>query len=201
MTPAASGEEAISPAEGGRIPLSNVAGKKLMRVPCRPRGGGTGADAICLARHGFEVTAVDSSPTALERARNRAEQEDVLARFVLADVFEFAATAGQFDLIYDAGFYHFIRQVELDRFLDMLWRVTRPGSRYLALAGSAKESAEGGPPQVTEEEIHDELGRLFECIHLRRCRFESPHRAKGYAGWSCLMQRPTHQREFGANPF
>ena len=153
-------------------------------------GCGTGADAICLARHGFDVTAVDSSPTAMERARNRAEQEDVLARFVLADVFEFALTAGQFDLIYDAGFYHFIRRTDLDRFLDMLWRVTRPGSYYLALAGSSRESAEGGPPQVSEDEVHDELGRLFEFVHLRPFKFESPGRTEGYLGWSCLMRRP-----------
>ena len=59
-------------------------------------GCGTGADAVYLVKHGFEVTAVDSSPTAIERARVRAEQEDALPRFVLADIFEFAPTAGQF---------------------------------------------------------------------------------------------------------
>ncbi len=153
-------------------------------------GCGTGADAVYLARRGFEVTAVDASPLAIERARSRAEREDVLARFVLADVFEFAPTAGQFDLVYDAGFYHFIRRLDLDRFLDVLWRVTRPGSYYLALVGSVKETAEGGPPQVAKDDIRGELGRLLDFVHLRPFRFESPHRKKGYSGWSCLMQRP-----------
>jgi len=153
-------------------------------------GCGTGADAIFLARHGFEVTAVDSAPIALERARARAEHEDVLPRFVLADVFEFAKTAGKFDLVYEAGFYHFMRLVDLDRFLDLLWRVTHPGSHYFALIGSADETAESGPPRVSEDEIHDELGRLFEFVHLRPFRFESPRREEGYLGWSCLMQRP-----------
>lgn len=153
-------------------------------------GCGTGADAIYLARHGFEVTAVDSSPIAVERARLRAEQEDVLLRFVLADAFQFCPTAGQFDLVYDAGFYHFIRQVALDRLLDLLWRVTRPGSLYLTLAGSTRETAEGGPPQVAEQEIYAELGRLFEPLQVRSFTFESPHRKEGFLGWSCLMQRP-----------
>ena len=164
--------------------------------PCQTLelGCGTGADAVLLARRRFEITAVESSAMALERARYRAEREDALIRFVLDDVFHFARTAGTFDLIYDAGFYHFVRRLELDRFLDMLWRVTRPGSYYFALAGSTEETAEGGPPQVSEAEIRNELGRLFEFVHLRPFRFESPAREEGFLGWSCLMRRPVVRR-------
>jgi methyl halide transferase len=153
-------------------------------------GCGSGADAVCLAQWGFEVTAVDSSPTALERARVRARREQALVHFVLDDVFEFGRTAEPFDLIYDAGFYHFIRQEDLNQLLDLLWRLTRPGSYYLALVGSSQERAAGGPPGVSKGEIHDELGRLFDFVHMRPFRFESPRRPKGYRGWSCLMRRP-----------
>jgi SAM-dependent methyltransferase len=153
-------------------------------------GCGTGADAVYLARRGFEVTAVETSPTALERARGRAQRAGALIQLVLGDVFDFARTSGPFDLVYDAGFYHFIRRVELGRFLDLLWRVTQPGSYYLTLAGNTGETAEGGPPQVSEEEIRGELCRLFRLVHLRPFRFESPAHPEGYLGWSCLMQRP-----------
>ena len=153
-------------------------------------GCGTGADAVYLARRGFELTAVDSSATALERARTRAEHHGAAIRFVLADVFEFAKQLEPFDFVYDAGFYHFIRRSDLDGFLDLLWRLTRPGSYYLTLAGNADETAEGGPPQVSEEEIRFDLGRLFALVHLRTFRFRSPFRKEGYMGWSCLMKRP-----------
>jgi cyclopropane fatty-acyl-phospholipid synthase-like methyltransferase len=153
-------------------------------------GCGTGANAVFLARRGFEVTAVESSATALERARTRSERENALLRFVLDDVFDFGKTCGPFDLVFDVGFYHFIRQVNLTRFLDLLWRVTQPGSLYLTLAGNAAEQAEGGPPTVTEEDIRWELGRLFEPVELRPFRFESPMREEGFLGWSCLMRRP-----------
>ncbi len=53
-------------------------------------GCGTGADAIHLARRRFEVTAVDCSAIALERARVRAERYDAGIHFVLADIFDFA---------------------------------------------------------------------------------------------------------------
>jgi len=153
-------------------------------------GCGTGADAVYLAGQGFEMTAIDASPMALDRARTRAELSGALIRFVLDDIFKFARTSGPFDFVYDAGFYHFIRRSDLERFLDVLWRVTQPGSYYLTLTGATGEEAEGGPPQVSQEEVRRELGRLFELVQLRPFRFESPRRPEGYLGWSCLMRRP-----------
>ncbi|NQT39087.1 MAG: class I SAM-dependent methyltransferase [Planctomycetes bacterium] len=172
--------------------LVRVIDEGLVR-PCRmlEMGCGSGADAAFLARRGFEITAVESAPIALERARLHAEQEEAQVRFVLGDVFDFAKNAGSFDFIYDAGFYHCVRRWDLDRLLDLLWRVTRPGSLYLTLAGSTEETGEGGPPRVSEQEIRGELGRLLEFVHLRPFRFESPERPEGYLGWSCLLRRPT----------
>jgi SAM-dependent methyltransferase len=153
-------------------------------------GCGTGADAILLARRRFEVTAVDCSAIALERARSRAEQYDVPIHFLLADIFDYVQTSPHFDFVYDAGVYHSLRRENLDRFLDVLWRVTQPGSYYLCLSGAPDPTCTDGPPQVTEDEINNELGRLFEPIHVRPIRFESPVKTEGFAGWSCLMRRP-----------
>ncbi len=181
-------------------------------------GCGSGADAVVLARRRFELTAIDCSPIAIERARLRAEQHDALLRFVQDDVFEFARHTEPFDFVYDAGLYHVIRQTRLEQYLDMLWRVTRRGSMYLGLIGAPRnaekgtdafcrngpegaehkmhlsafppgEAADDGPPQVEEEQIRDELGRLFEFVHLRPTLLESanPHRA--FPAWSCLMRR------------
>jgi len=154
-------------------------------------GCGTGADAIVLAKRRFELTVVDCSPIAIERARLRAEQHDVMMRFVMDDIFNFAKTCGQFDLVYEAGVYHALRRTNLDRYLDVLWRTTRPGSYYFCVAGAPRENQEEeGPPQVTEEEIRNELGRLFEIVHLRPTRLETSNPNQTYAGWSCLMHRP-----------
>jgi len=182
-------------------------------------GCGTGADAVYLAKAGFDVTAVEFSPIAMERARARAEMEGAAVHFVLDDVFEYIETAGKFDLIHDAGFYEFARRQDLGRLLDVLWRLSTPGSFYLVLAGNADEKKgtgafcrngpegashkmhlspfsspdeplDDGPPSVTQRDIHLELGRLFEMVELRPCRLASPRRADGYPGWSCLMRRP-----------
>ncbi len=153
-------------------------------------GCGTGANAVYLAQNGFEVTAVDSAPTALERARRRGRLESTPVHFILDDVYEFAKQAEPFDLIFDAGFYHFARRDDLDQLLDLLWRVTRHGSYYVTFAGNADDDSEGGPPRVTEEDIRGELGRLLDVARLRTFRIESPDHEEGYLGWSCVMKRP-----------
>jgi methyl halide transferase len=160
-------------------------GGSLLELGC-----GTGSDAIHLAQRRFEVTAIDCSPIALERARLRAEYHDALLRFVLDDAFEFTQTSGQFDIVYDCGFYHYLRMTKLEPYLDMLWHITRPGSWFFCLAGRTGERSSGGPPQVSEDEIRLELGRLFEFVHLRRAALESPLRPQGFRAWSCLMRRP-----------
>src|SRR5438874_5426529 len=65
-------------------------------APCRAveLGCGTGASAVWLARQGFDVTALDLSPLAIERARRRADQAGVAVRFLAADVLDPPAELG-----------------------------------------------------------------------------------------------------------
>lgn len=164
---------------------------KISRGTALDIGCGTGANAVYLAQQGFEVTAVDISPTAIERARTRAALAGVNIHFVVDDVFQFIRSCpAPFDFLLDAGFYHYIRSHAINAYLDFLWRASRPGSYCLVLAGHAAETAEGAPPGVTEEELRFELGRLFEFVEMRPFRFESLFHPEGYLGWSCLLYRP-----------
>jgi SAM-dependent methyltransferase len=62
-------------------------------------GCGEGADAVWLAEHGWDVTALDVSGVALERAARHAEQARVPVRWVHAGLVEAALPAGTFDLV------------------------------------------------------------------------------------------------------
>jgi SAM-dependent methyltransferase len=62
-------------------------------------GCGEGADAVWLAEHGWDVTALDVSGVALERAARHAEQAQVRVRWVHAGLVEAALPAGTFDLV------------------------------------------------------------------------------------------------------
>ena len=152
-------------------------------------GCGTGTNAIFLARQGFHVTAVDCAPLALERARSKAATAGVTIDWHEADVQHFGAGFEPFDFIFDRGCYHCCRRVDLAGYLATLRNVTRPGTVYLSLSGNANEQTEQGPPRVTEKEIRDELGSLFDVQQLRAFRFQDPGGVDGPLGWSCLMVR------------
>jgi SAM-dependent methyltransferase len=62
-------------------------------------GCGEGADAVWLAEHGWDVTALDVSQVALERAARHAEQTRVPVRWVHAGLVEASRSLGTFDLV------------------------------------------------------------------------------------------------------
>ncbi len=70
-------------------------------------GCGEGADAIWLARHGWTVTGVDISPTAVARARREADNQQVGAatRFISKDLSTWEPDDGPYDLV-TASFLH-----------------------------------------------------------------------------------------------
>ena len=79
--------------------VTNVAG--LVPGTALDVGAGEGADAIWLAEHGWDVTAVDLSSVALDRGRRRAEEVGVADRIAWrqADLTTWAPPAGAFDLV------------------------------------------------------------------------------------------------------
>ena len=120
--------------------------------------------------------------------RLRKVRADILAA-VEADVQHFGAGLEPFDFVFDRGCYHCCRGVDLEGYRATLRHVTRPGTLFLCLAGNANEQSDEGPPRVTEEQIREELGELFEIEQLREFRFQDPGGEDGPLGWSCLMVR------------
>jgi SAM-dependent methyltransferase len=153
-------------------------------------GCGTGTNAVWLAQQGFDVTAVDLSPLAIDRARRRAADAGIQVHFLAADVLALPDEGGSFPFFFDRGCYHVVRRIDADSYLRALERLTAPGSVGLVLTGNAREPHSPGPPVVSEAEIRAELGRLFQVVRLREFRFDqSPGDNVRFLGWSCLLRR------------
>jgi SAM-dependent methyltransferase len=154
-------------------------------------GCGTGANAVWLAQQGFNVTAIDLSPVAMERAWRRADEARVGIRLLVGDVLHPPAElTSPFDFFFDRGCYHVVRRQDVASYLEALGRMTRAGSLGLVLAGNAREPHDPGPPTVSEEQIRTELGSFCDIVHIREFRFDQVE-ADGtrYLGWSCLLRR------------
>jgi SAM-dependent methyltransferase len=153
-------------------------------------GCGTGANAVFLAELGFDVTAIDISPTAVDRGRQRKATAGVRVRLLTGDVLHPPQDiGGPYRFFFDRGCYHIVRSIDVGRYLQTLQRITEVGSLGLVLTGNANEPRIG-PPVVSEEEIRAELGSVFEIVKLREFRFDLTLGNAGQPlGWSCLLRR------------
>ena len=156
-------------------------------------GCGSGVQTLLLAAHGLQVVGVDLSTTAIEEAQRRASGHPAGrgARFIAGDVTEVRGIGEPFDVLVDRGCYHLARGDHLDAFLQALRRHSRSGSLLLLLAFSAAEQPEFPVPVVTEDELRNELGSLFEITDLRTCRLDKPNGFKREPlFWSVMLRRP-----------
>ena len=98
-------------------------------------GCGTGDHAINLARRGWDVTAVDVVPRALDAARAKAAEAGTGVRFVEADVLSMAdQVGGDFALLLDVGCFHGLKPQQRPAYVQQVQTVSRPGSTMLMLA-------------------------------------------------------------------
>lgn len=169
--------ELIRVVEAGRFP-----GKSVLELGC-----GTGTNAIELARRGFTVTATDLVDLAIQRAREKAAKAGVSVDFRCGDLTQMDL-GGPYDGLFDSGLYHGIRHRNLAGLLRVLRTVTRPGTRWLSLAGNAREPCGEGPPVVSESEIRRELEPLFRIVELKEFRWNLRPDLQPLA-WAILLER------------
>jgi len=94
-------------------------------------GCGTGSNAIFLAQHGFDVTAVDYAASAIEKARKNAEAAGASVTFIEDDLTNLRHVGGPFDFLVDYSVLDDLRPKGRDLYVENVLPLTHPGSRYL----------------------------------------------------------------------
>lgn len=103
-------------------------------------GCGEGGDVLWLAERGWEATGIDLSATAVARARAAAAGRGIDARFVVADLGEWAQATVAADETYDLVTASFLQSpVELPRgrILRAALARARPGGRLVVISHAA----------------------------------------------------------------
>ncbi|HEY1840550.1 MAG TPA: class I SAM-dependent methyltransferase [Mycobacterium sp.] len=120
-------------------------------------GCGEGADAIWLAEHGWHVTAVDISQTALDRAAVEAANRDLTTRidFQRHDLTQ-SFPSGEFDLV-SAQFLH--STVQMDRA-----QLLRRAADAVAGGGNLVVVDHGAPPPWTSHQHRHEFPSAVEVV-------------------------------------
>jgi len=124
--------------------------------PCRTidLGCGAGNYAIYLAGLGFDVVGVDSSPTAIRFAREKADRVGVTCSFVVADLLgDPPEVQGKFDFGFDYELLHHFMPEERETYVKNVASLLSPGATYLSVCFSEEDPQFGGKGKIRETPI------------------------------------------------
>ena len=161
--------------------LKRLIEKEKIR-PCKAidMGCGTGNYTLYLAEMGFEMTGVDSSPTAIRIAKKNARKKNVECEFLAIDVLEgFEKILGTFDFVFDWLLLHHIYPEKRKFYCDNVYKLLNPAGRYLSVCFSEEDLQFGGSGKYretplgttlyfsSEKELRDLFAPFFQIEELR----------------------------------
>ena len=127
-------------------------------LPCKTidLGCGAGNYALYLAGLGFDVTGVDSSPTAIKIAVEHAKTQGVLCRFIVADLLgDLHEVTGTFDFAFDWEFLHHIFPEDRETYIKNVHRILNLGATYFSVCFSEKDPQFGGSGKYRKDPYWD----------------------------------------------
>jgi cyclopropane fatty-acyl-phospholipid synthase-like methyltransferase len=148
-------ESAPAPWDIGRPQPAFVrlAEKGLLLGRLLDSGCGTGEQTLLAAAHGADAMGVDVSPRAIERARGKAAERGLAARFEVADVLRLPDLGLTFDTIVDSGVFHVFDDEDRTRYVASLASVLRPGGHCYLICFSDRQPGTFGPRRVRQDEL------------------------------------------------
>ena len=160
--------------------------------PCKALdiGCGTGDNSIWLAQKNFQVTGIDASETALQKAREKALQAKIKCTFMVMDFLTGKITGAPFGFAFDRGCFHsFHSDEERQKFAENVAAHLENGGLWLSLVGNADDQRPGpGPPRRTARDVVNAVEPSFEILSLVAGHFGS-NRPDPPGCWVCLMRK------------
>ncbi len=160
--------------------VARLEGEGAFRGSVLDVGCGTGENALFLAARGHSVLGVDTAPTAVARARKKAEERAVPGRFAVADALALAALRERFETVLDCGLFHVFDDTQRPRYAESLASAVASGGQLHLLCFSDEEPPGRGPRRISEWDLRSTFRGLFVLSQLRAGRFTT--RVDGAAG-------------------
>jgi len=161
-------------------------------LPCKTLeiGCGTGSNAIWLAQNKFDVTGMDFSSLAIEKARAKSRKQGVEIQFLVNDFLEQKLEESDFEFIFDRGCFHsFDEKDDRKTFARNVSLHLKKGGQWFSVLGNADEGPrDKGPPMRSALDIVTAVEPYFEILFIISATFDST-REKPARCWKCLMRK------------
>jgi SAM-dependent methyltransferase len=136
-------------------------------------GCGTGEHTLLAASQGADALGIDISSAAIAKARQKAAERDLAARFQVLDALELASLGESFDVALDSGVYHVFETTEARvRYAESVRTVLEPGGTLYLMCFSDRTPGDWGPQRIRQEELRETFSGDWELVSLEPARFE-----------------------------
>jgi cyclopropane fatty-acyl-phospholipid synthase-like methyltransferase len=155
-------------------------------------GCGTGEQVLLAAAHGAnEALGIDISPLAIDKARVKAAERGISARFEVGDALNLGELEHAFTTIIDSGVFHIFSDEDRPRYVASLGSALEAGGHVYLMCFSDRQPGDFGPRRVRQEELRDAFsdGWIVESITAETFevnRIESTERAQA---WLAIIRR------------
>ena len=130
-----------------------LADKGLLTGLLLDAGCGTGENSLLAASRGADVVGIDLSPTAIARAREKASERGLAARFEVADALDLERLAFTVDTVIDSGVFHVFNDDDRARYVASLAAALKPGGVCHLMCFSDRQPGTWGPRRVRADEL------------------------------------------------
>jgi cyclopropane fatty-acyl-phospholipid synthase-like methyltransferase len=155
-------------------------------------GCGTGEQTLLAASHGADAIGIDVSVHAIERARGKAAERDLNARFEVADALRLGDLGLMFDVVIDSGVFHVFDDKDRVRYVASLASVLRDGGYCHLLCFSDQQPGTLGPRRVRQDELRAAFGDGWRIVSIEAAAFELNESGLGISSaqaWLAAIQR------------
>ena len=137
-------------------------------------GCGLGDNSLFLARNDYRVTGFDVSPTAIERARQRAADAKAEPQFSVEDATRLDGLEQRFSTILDSALYHCLDDQQRAEYAAALHRVTLPNAAlHLFCVADVESAGLRMPIVVAPDNLRTNLGQYWDIQDISLTRYTS----------------------------
>jgi cyclopropane fatty-acyl-phospholipid synthase-like methyltransferase len=138
---------------------------------------------------GFDATGIDSAPTAIRRAEQKASERELMVRFVVGDALTLRDGSSQYDTVLDCGLFHVFDDDDRAAFVTSLRGAVVSGGQYFMLCFSAQEPGDWGPRRVSRAEIESSFADGWRIDSIEESRIELTWNPDGARAWMVATTR------------